>query len=132
MAKLLLVLSVLGLLTVVAVPAALLGAPVDVDVKSKGVNDALAFAMNEYNRRSNAMFANRAVHVMQAQRQVVGGYMYTLKVQTGRTNCRNPATNLKDCELQTESSLAKSEECKFKVFSRPWMHEYSLEKFECH
>lgn len=48
----------------------LLGGLWDADVNEEGVQQALSFAMSEYNKASNDAFHSRAVQVVRAQKQV--------------------------------------------------------------
>lgn len=51
----------------------LLGAPEDVSENNKGLQQALQFAMAQYNRASNDKYSSRVVRVISAQRQVGAG-----------------------------------------------------------
>ncbi|XP_010207736.2 cystatin [Colius striatus] len=109
----------------------LLGAPVPVSENDEGLQQALHFAMAEYNRASNDMYSSRVVRVISARRQIVAGIKYTMEVEIGRTTCTKPATDLKSCAFHDAPQLAKYTTCEFTVYSIPWLNEIKLLKSSC-
>ncbi|XP_056422120.1 cystatin-like [Hyla sarda] len=131
MAQLWITVAVLVCWAAVTQAGRLLGGREPVDVSSSGVKQALSFAMYEYNRGSNDMYASRPVTVRKAERQVVSGYKYFLDVDVGRTQCRKPTTDMDVCDLHTDPAYAKVSTCHFVVYYVPWTSQQQLQKSEC-
>ncbi|KAM4607511.1 cystatin C (amyloid angiopathy and cerebral hemorrhage) [Polymixia lowei] len=100
--------------------ANLVGGPMDVDVNDRGVQEALQFAVVQHNKQTNDMFVRRVAEVTRAQSQVVAGMKYTLTVQMGRTPCRKGGAETV-CEIHEDPQKALPYQCKFVVWSRPWL-----------
>ncbi|NXF35914.1 CYT protein, partial [Nyctibius bracteatus] len=111
----------------------LLGAPVDVDnvENDEGLQRALQFAMTEYNKASNDMYSSRVVRVISAQRQLVSGIKYTMKVEVGRTTCPKPAADLQSCAFHDAPQMAKHAICDFVVYTIPWLNKIELLRSSC-
>ncbi|NXI94556.1 CYT protein, partial [Psophia crepitans] len=111
----------------------LVGAPVDVDnvENDEGLQRALQFAMTEYNRASNDMYSSRVVRVISAQRQIVSGIKYIMKVEIGRTTCPKPAADLQSCALHDAPHMAKHATCNFVVYTVPWLNQTKLLESKC-
>ncbi len=58
--------------------AGLVGAPMDADMNDEGVQNALQFAVAQYNRQSNDAFVSQVSEVINVQKQVS-----TLNVYSG-------------------------------------------------
>ncbi|KAE8602868.1 hypothetical protein XENTR_v10014158 [Xenopus tropicalis] len=100
-------------------------------VNEQGVQQAMAFAMEEYNKRSNDMFVNTITKVNGVTKQIVAGTLYRIDADIARTECKKSAVGVQNCPLHTDPDFVKSMNCKFEVFSVPWMRTISLEKHEC-
>ncbi|NWU69310.1 CYT protein, partial [Pterocles burchelli] len=111
----------------------LVGAPVDIDNagNDEGMQRALRFAIVEYNRASNDMYSSRVVRVLSAQRQIVSGIKYIMKVEIGRTTCPKPAADLQSCALHEEPQMAKHTVCDFVVYTVPWLNQIRLLESRC-
>ncbi|CAJ1067728.1 cystatin-like [Xyrichtys novacula] len=110
--------------------ASLVGGPQDVDVNDEGAQNALSFAVNEHNKRSNALFLTRPMEVIRVQRQVVAGLLYTMTVRMGKTPCRK--NNASDaCAVHDDPEKAQAYQCVFKVWSKPWQNEIKLTEETC-
>ncbi|NWX16387.1 CYT protein, partial [Aegotheles bennettii] len=111
----------------------LLGAPVDVDNadNDEGLQRALQFAMAEYNRASNDMYSSRVVRVLSAQRQLVSGMKYIMKVEIARTTCPKPATDLQSCSFHEAPGMAEHKICNFVVYTIPWLNQTKLLSSSC-
>ncbi|GCB65270.1 hypothetical protein scyTo_0011851 [Scyliorhinus torazame] len=120
----------LVLLASLAVCSQLLGAPRPVSLTDPEMLTAAQFAVAEYNKASNDMFASKIVRFISAQQQIVSGVKYILQVEMGRTQCRlGHVDDLQMCELH-ESPQKKI--CNFHVVSVPWEEEiYQLPKSKC-
>ncbi|KAG8444752.1 hypothetical protein GDO86_009793 [Hymenochirus boettgeri] len=108
-----------------------LGGPSVASVKEDGVQRAMVFAMNEYNRRSNDMFVNNWYKVNNVTKQIVAGVLYKIDAVVARTKCKKPTVNFPSCAFHTDPSFAKNMNCKFEVLAVPWQRRNELKKIEC-
>ncbi|XP_075718294.1 cystatin-like [Rhinoderma darwinii] len=131
MARLFIVVAVLACLSAVTQAGPMLGGWEKADPNSSGVKRALAFALYEYNKGSNDMFAARAVKVNRAEKQLVSGINFRLDVDIGRTQCKKPTTDVNSCELHRDPSFSKISTCRFEVFTVPWGSINEIKKSEC-
>ncbi|XP_069582447.1 cystatin-like [Ranitomeya imitator] len=131
MARLCVVAALLFCLSVVTQADRLLGARKKVDVDSPAVQQALDFALYEYNKASNDRYQARVVKVRNAEQQIVSGTIFYLDVDVGRTQCRKPTIDVKKCELHTDANLAKTTTCSFQVYTVPWRPKTELQAFKC-
>ncbi|XP_077145818.1 cystatin-like [Ranitomeya variabilis] len=131
MARLCVVAALLFCLSVVTQADRLLGGREKVDVDSAAVKQAVDFALYEYNKASNDRYQARVVKVHNAERQVVSGIIYYLDVDVGRTQCRKPTIDVKNCELHTDANLAKTTTCSFEVYTVPWRASTKLTASKC-
>ncbi|XP_040468033.1 cystatin-like [Falco naumanni] len=111
----------------------LVGAPVDIadTGNDEGLQRALQFAMAEYNKASNDMYSSRVVRVLSAQRQIVSGIKYLMKVEIGRTTCPKPAADLQSCAFHDAPEMAMHTVCNFTVYVVPWLNEIKLLSTSC-
>uniref|UniRef100_A0A1A8NLG3 Cystatin domain-containing protein n=1 Tax=Nothobranchius rachovii TaxID=451742 RepID=A0A1A8NLG3_9TELE len=105
----------------------LVGGPEDIDPNDDGVQNALNFAVAQYNRGSNDMYQHGVVEVIKAQSQVVAGVKYIMTVKMARTSCRKSSAN-DQCPIQTDS---KHYTCTFAVWSRVWLNDIQLVEMKC-
>ncbi|XP_043993200.1 cystatin-like [Gambusia affinis] len=96
----------------------------------EGFQRALQFAVVQHNNGTNDTVLYQVLKVVSAERQVVAGTSYTMTVILGRTNCEKeaPANN---CTVHKEPGFAQPYQCKFRVWSRPWLNDTQLTKEEC-
>ncbi|NXH74038.1 CYT protein, partial [Hydrobates tethys] len=111
----------------------LVGGPVDIDSPSndEGLQRALQFAMEEYNKASNDVYSSRVVRIISAKRQIVSGVKYIMKVEIGRTTCPKPATDLQSCAFHDAPQMAKHTICNFVVYTVPWLNQIKLLDNSC-
>ncbi|NXF03605.1 CYT protein, partial [Smithornis capensis] len=111
----------------------LLGAPevVDNPENDEGLQRALQVAMQAYNRASNDMYSSRVVRVLSAEKQIVAGIKYIMRVEIARTTCTKPAANLQDCAFHEEPHMAKHTICNFVVLHVPWRNQYQVLESKC-
>ncbi|XP_032040532.1 cystatin-like [Aythya fuligula] len=109
----------------------LLGAPEDVAENNKGLQQALQFAMAQYNRASNDKYSSRVVRVISAKRQLVSGLKYTIEVEIGRTTCTKAEADPQSCALHDTPEMAKYTTCNFVVYTIPWLNQIKLLKSSC-
>uniref|UniRef100_A0A8C2R6R4 Cystatin domain-containing protein n=1 Tax=Capra hircus TaxID=9925 RepID=A0A8C2R6R4_CAPHI len=99
----------------------LLGGLMEADVNEEGVQEALSFAVSEFNKRSNDAYQSRAMRVVRARKQVVSGMNYFLDVKLGRTTCTKSQTNLDSCPFHDQPHLKREKLCSFQVYVVPWI-----------
>ncbi|XP_063046929.1 cystatin-2 [Engraulis encrasicolus] len=98
-----------------------------------GVKKAVISGTNAYNNQSNDAFLFKASAIDSAQKQIVKGVLYHLKVELSRTVCRKSSrgTDLAHCTFQPQGDLQQTFLCDFKVWSIPWLHQMTTTHFHC-
>ncbi|XP_008428412.1 cystatin-like [Poecilia reticulata] len=114
----------------VAVEGSLVGGATDIDIHNDGVQNALNFAVAQHNRKTNDMFLRQAAEVVKAQVQVVAGLKYILTVTMVKTSCRKNDFN-QVCDVKNLPANAPSYQCKFTVWSRPWLNKIEMTDEKC-
>uniref|UniRef100_A0A8D1QEQ7 Cystatin C n=1 Tax=Sus scrofa TaxID=9823 RepID=A0A8D1QEQ7_PIG len=104
---------------------------IDADVNEEGVQQALSFALSEYNKASNDAYHGRVLRVLRVRKQVVAGMNYFLEVEIGRTTCTKSQANLDNCPFPNQPDLQKKTLCSFQVYTVPWKGTTSLVKSSC-
>ncbi|XP_046536038.1 cystatin-C [Equus quagga] len=107
----------------------LVGGISEADISEQGVQQALDFALSEYNKASNDAFHSRALRVVRARKQVVAGLNYFLDVEIGRTRCTKSQPNLATCPFHDPP---RKTVCSFQIYTVPWMGTMSVVKSSCH
>ncbi|KAM3863030.1 cystatin C (amyloid angiopathy and cerebral hemorrhage) [Diretmus argenteus] len=124
------ILPILAALFAVGISASMPGAPVDAEVTDPGVQNALNFAVVQHNKGTNDKFLSKVAQVVRVQKQVVAGINYIITVQMGRTSCAK--SGVEDaCAISEDPATARSYQCTFTVWSRPWLNEIQLTKQKC-
>ncbi|XP_065264081.1 cystatin-POGU1-like [Emys orbicularis] len=107
----------------------------EVPISDPGVQAAVRFAVEAYNKASNSLHYSRAERVLLALSQVVAGMKYYLTVQLVTTQCRKNGAGLGNGDLSTCPLPPASEQqkllCEFQVWSRPWLNETQLLSQNC-
>lgn len=67
---------VLAALVAVGSMGAMVGAPVNIDVKNESVKHVLNFSVGEHNRRSNDLFLSGVAEVLNASKQVCNALLF--------------------------------------------------------
>ncbi|XP_060538521.1 cystatin isoform X2 [Pantherophis guttatus] len=105
-------------------------------VSDPGVQEAAAFAVEEYNALNAHTHYFKELRIVDAQVQVVSGWLYYLTMELGKTNCEKTGSNRKtykeiqNCQL---SPRAQQENltCRFEVWSHPWLKKTELTEMSC-
>ncbi|XP_039214408.1 cystatin-1-like [Crotalus tigris] len=102
-------------------------------VTDEGVQNAAAFAVEQYNERSDNTNYFKVLRIVKAETQVVAGAKYYLTVEIGETVCEKsngPMTysEIQNCELLPQG---KKLTCNFEVWSRPWLNENQVTSMSC-
>uniref|UniRef100_A0A452IUJ3 Egg-white cystatin n=1 Tax=Gopherus agassizii TaxID=38772 RepID=A0A452IUJ3_9SAUR len=107
----------------------------EVPISDPGVQAAVRFAVDAYNRASNSLHYCRAEQVLRARSQVVAGMKYYLTVQLVTTQCRKNGAGLGNRDISTCPLPPASEQrkllCEFQVWSRPWLNQTQLLSQNC-
>ncbi|XP_004754149.1 cystatin-C [Mustela nigripes] len=109
----------------------MVGGLLDADVNEEGVQQALNFALSEYNKASNDAYHSRAMRVVRVRKQVVAGLNYFLEVEIGRTRCTKSQPNLDSCPFHDQPHLMRKTLCSFQIYTVPWLGKTSLVKSSC-
>ncbi|XP_066092254.1 cystatin-C-like [Saccopteryx bilineata] len=109
----------------------LVGGLTEADVEEEGVQQALKFALSEYNKASNDAFHSRAMRVVRARKQIVAGLNYFLDVEVGRTTCTKSQPNLDTCPFHDQPHMRKKALCSFQIYTVPWLNKTSMVKSSC-
>uniref|UniRef100_A0A8C2VTK9 Cystatin domain-containing protein n=1 Tax=Chinchilla lanigera TaxID=34839 RepID=A0A8C2VTK9_CHILA len=100
----------------------------DVDINDKGVQQAVDFALREYNNDNKDLNLSRLVQVVRAREQVVGGMNYYLDLEIGRTTCAKDQPTQDDCPFSGELTQL----CSFVVYDRAWDDYMAVISATCH
>uniref|UniRef100_A0A8C3X2J3 Cystatin domain-containing protein n=1 Tax=Catagonus wagneri TaxID=51154 RepID=A0A8C3X2J3_9CETA len=95
------------------------------------VQQALWFAMKEYNKASQDPYTFKVAEVLKSQEQITDGLDYLLKVKIARTMCKKISGENDNCLIQQDPKMQKMFYCTFIVASKPWKFELSMLKKEC-
>ncbi|XP_072532894.1 cystatin C (amyloid angiopathy and cerebral hemorrhage) [Salminus brasiliensis] len=110
--------------------AGLVGAPAEADMNDKDVQDALQFAVAQHNKASNDMYVSQVARVISVKKQVVSGLKYIFTVEMARTSCRKGGVE-EVCAVQADPNLAQHRQCKFAVWSQPWLNSIKVVENTC-
>ncbi|XP_053106410.1 cystatin-like [Hemicordylus capensis] len=110
----------------------LLGGPSEVSTDNQGAQQALKFAMSEYNKASNDMYLSRVSEVVGFRQQIVSGIKYFLDVKVGRTKCTKSSADIENCAFHETPELAQEKTCRFVVHTVLWLNQINLLEKTCH
>ncbi|KAB5582073.1 hypothetical protein PHYPO_G00182960 [Pangasianodon hypophthalmus] len=110
--------------------ADLVGAPVDADINRPEVQDALRFAVAQYNAESDCIYTSQVVKVIKTQTQVVAGLKYIFTVEMAKTSCKKAEVE-NTCAVSSDPAIAQPHECKLAVWSQPWKNSLKLIENTC-
>ncbi|XP_060781522.1 cystatin-F [Neoarius graeffei] len=98
------------------------GKPQNVSKNDTEVKKAVLTAVYFFNNKSNDAFFFKASAIDDAQKQIVKGIKYILKIEISRTVCkkRDAGADLDKCSFQTERQLQQTFLCNFEVWAIPW------------
>ncbi|XP_045688587.1 cystatin-13-like [Phyllostomus hastatus] len=95
------------------------------------VQQALWFAMKEYNKASKDKYTFKVVQVLKSQEQVTDSLDYFLEVKIARTMCKKFSGENENCLLPQDPKMQKMFLCTFIVASKPWKFELTMLKKQC-
>ncbi|XP_076025841.1 cathepsin F [Genypterus blacodes] len=106
------------------------GSPIRLQESDPGLQKALQFAEERYNRGSNAMHLRRVSRLLSATKQLVKGIRYTIAAELSNTQCKKSAM-LRTCDFYPETPKLKTEVCVFEIWDIPWQGTSTLLKQKC-
>ncbi|XP_004270540.1 cystatin-8 isoform X1 [Orcinus orca] len=95
------------------------------------VEQALWFAMKEYNEASKDEYTFKVLQILKSQEQVTDSLDYLLEVKIARTMCKKASGGNEHCLVQRDPKMQKMFHCTFIVASKPWNFELNMLKKEC-
>ncbi|XP_051001036.1 cystatin-13-like [Acomys russatus] len=95
------------------------------------VQQAVWYAMKEYNKASRDKYNFRVVDIMKSQEQLTDSLEYYLEVKIARTMCKKALGDNENCLFQYDPKMKKTMLCIFIVRSKPWRFELAMLKKEC-
>ncbi|XP_057557013.1 cystatin-13-like [Hippopotamus amphibius kiboko] len=95
------------------------------------VQQALWFAMKEFNKASKDKYTFKVTQILKSQEQVTDSLDYFLEVKIARTMCKKTSGENENCIVQQDPQMQKMFHCTFIVASKPWNFELTLLKKEC-
>lgn len=97
----------------------------EVKEDSSGVQNALKFAQEEFNRNSNDIYIMNIKRTIKIMRQIVAGTKYRMEVEVTMSSCKNFDTE------QCPDDIHKTKICKFEVLIVPWQNVKELWNSSC-
>ncbi|KAG7334284.1 hypothetical protein KOW79_002691 [Hemibagrus wyckioides] len=109
------------------------GKPQNVSKNDTDVKQAVLTATYTFNNMSNDAFFFKASAIDEAQRQIVKGIKYFLKIEMSRTVCMKREINadLATCGFQLKPDLQQTFLCNFEVWATPWLKIMKTTHFFC-
>ncbi|XP_004077518.1 cystatin-like [Oryzias latipes] len=95
-----------------------------------GVQTALKFAMDEYNKASPDVYLYVVVKVIRVQRKFLEGYKYILTVKIARTECIKDSGD-GPCPVFTDPVWQMEYQCRFVVYNSVWFRRWMLLENKC-
>uniref|UniRef100_UPI00398E77B7 cystatin-like n=1 Tax=Pristiophorus japonicus TaxID=55135 RepID=UPI00398E77B7 len=103
-----------------------------IDPNNEGVQSSLDFAVESLNFFSKDDHLFKVTRIVSAQVQGIGGLLYILDVELGRTQCKKGADeNVKFCSITETAGTSENLLCHFEVLSTFWRHERNLLQSQC-
>ncbi|XP_066535768.1 cystatin-like [Hoplias malabaricus] len=118
-------------LSLATVNSYIAGGVIDADINAPEVQEALQFAIAEYNRVTNSMWVSQVSKVIQVQQQVVSGIKYIFNVEMARTSCKKGEEPMEACEVHSDPNIAQVDVCRLVVWSQPWLNSNKLVENTC-
>ncbi|KAL1463740.1 hypothetical protein WDU94_015466 [Cyamophila willieti] len=112
------------------------GGLVSVGLSEPNVIKAAKFAAAKISEQSDSPKVLGLFKIVFAQRQVVAGYSYKIRMQVAKTNCSKSSPFLQDvCTVDPKAVTLLDpyyQECRVQVWEQPWeLHRYELTTMKC-
>ncbi|EGW06886.1 Cystatin-13 [Cricetulus griseus] len=95
------------------------------------VQQAVWFAMKEYNKASKDRYNFKVIDILKSQEQVTDSLEYYIEVKIARTMCKKTVGENENCLFQHDPKMKKMVFCIFIVASKPWKFELKMLKKQC-
>ncbi|XP_003476416.1 cystatin-13-like [Cavia porcellus] len=95
------------------------------------VQQAIWYAMKDYNKASKDKYSFRVLQILKSQEQVTDSLEYYIEAKIARTMCKKATGENEHCLFQKDPNMKKEIFCTFIVRSRPWKFELSMQKKQC-
>ncbi|KAM9249270.1 cystatin-13-like [Dugong dugon] len=95
------------------------------------VQQALWYAMKEYNKASKDKYTFRVMKILKSQEQIADSLEYYIEVKIARTMCKKISGENENCLFQQDPKMQKVVFCTFIVASKPWKFELNMLKKQC-
>ncbi|XP_004635723.1 cystatin-13 [Octodon degus] len=95
------------------------------------VQQAVWYAMKDYNKASKDKYSFRVVEILKSQEQVTDSLEYYIEAKIARTMCKKAAGENEHCLFQKDPHMQKEVFCTFIVRSKPWKFELTMLKKHC-
>ncbi|XP_043552761.1 cystatin-C-like [Chiloscyllium plagiosum] len=106
--------------------------PEPINPNNKDVQSALDFAVESFNRFSTDDHLFKVTRVVSAQVKDIGGLLYFLEADLGRTQCKKGTNKaLISCFVVNTPGNSEHRFCHFKVLNTFWRNEKYLLKSNC-
>ncbi|XP_021923638.1 uncharacterized protein LOC110831681 isoform X2 [Zootermopsis nevadensis] len=107
----------------------LVGAPAQADLDDPYIHDMAKTALEEVDRRSNALYRQKIVRIVEAQKQMVAGVLTHLTLELGYSACRKGHdADIDGCQLKNDSN---NQICHIEVWDRPWLNQREVNHVSC-
>lgn len=108
-------------------PQQLLGGVLSIGVDNAEMKMLLNKAVAKLNAESDGATWETVDEILAAERQVINGIRYAVKVQLRETKCPKSEA-LEICETSTDTNVGKTSICIVEMIDRPWEQELQVEK----
>lgn len=108
-------------------PQQLLGGVLSIGVDNAEMKMLLNKAVEKLNAESDGATWETVDEILAAERQVINGIRYAVKVQLRETKCPKSEA-LEICETSTDTNVGKTSICIVEMIDRPWEQELQVEK----
>ncbi|XP_078412826.1 cystatin-like [Cetorhinus maximus] len=103
-----------------------------INPNNEEVQSSLDFAVESFNTFSNDDHLFKVTRVVSAQTQDIGGILYILVVELGKTQCRKgDDENLTSCSRVETAGRSENLLCHFEVLNAFWRYERDLLRSDC-
>ncbi|CDW53792.1 Cystatin [Trichuris trichiura] len=127
------IVALLFMVALVVCNASLLGGPSTMDPTSVTARDIAHKALADRNAKSNDLYHDTLIKIVEVTSQVVNGINYNMKMYIGQSKCTKKDVKPDDvknskCDLSNSNS---AEKCTVKVYDQPWTNTFKVNEFSC-
>lgn len=103
----------------------------DLDPNNESVKNVTHFAVDMYNKQSNAINIHQLIAIKSAKSQVVSGRKFEIVFAVGETDCSKNGiqrNDVRECPLSDTKTIAT---CKAVIWQRVWLNSTILQNIKC-